>query len=446
MPRIAPILEGVPHYDNYGTSHDLARHFEDLAKGSFRGVTVENTVVGRQEAEGQSRPLIKSIIDLGGAAHTTYFKRNVHNNELVGQRTQEYISEQACRQPDFFRRMEVSRLVFLDVDPIGADLNTWHFYPPSLFRYFFGVRRSLDQCDWDYPVVENNEVVYESRMAACIASQKIIQEEQPDLVAPQHNAVAGSYFSYVLGAPPDLPPVLSAFMKKMYSDYPPAPPDFPDAKKLAEGVYEAPGWEALRTLYAGFGENSLHYAKREAEKAGRVSPAGWVVESPYFLARSLADNRLINITNRQSHMITARRGIETVDTADKYLKLMDIDPGSPEWSLYNEARLYTDTNQGVLTKALERNLEKPDAKATIGSIARDVLMNNLYKTVPLGMVANLAQATGSPHAPQIVARLRQEASFLGQALNLRPESPRRLVQAQLGAILLNCLSLQAARS
>jgi hypothetical protein len=449
---LAPVLEAVPHYPNYGTSQDLASHFEQLAERSYPGVTVDTEQVGQQElVKGLAVPLLKSVVDLGDGDYTVYLKRGVHSNELAGGPTSQYVSELACRNPDLFRRLGVGRLVFLDADPATSDLNTWHFDEHSIYSYLTNARRSTAQADWDYPV-EYNGHTHISSVPGCIASQEIIQDEHPDLIAPLHNAPVGSYYSYLMNASPGWAARMAAFMKGLYRGFPPLSPDFPESKQMAEGVYEAPSWEEAYASLAGdtdpenpeesiFGASSFHYADWLAGRQGRRAPGGVVVEAAYFLLEALADHSLSGIKKRQLHVGTHKRALDNLALVNKFLPTMEVKPGTLEAHLYKDIKVYADIYTNILTAGLAEGIKDPDRELTVSEVADMVARKNFYPVFPLGMLANLAKTVKSPHTPQITAHLRQETDYLTKVLKPRAEAPRKLVQTQVGALLLGCIDL-----
>jgi hypothetical protein len=451
---IAHAVNNVSDYQNYGTTQGTIDRFNRLAQNCPPGTYMESSQVGAQEApDGRQIPLIKNTVDLGDTGgYTVYLKSGVHGNEKVGQRTEEEVHSSVVQHPELWRSMGVDRVVSMHADRVTADENTWHFEPLSVYGYIKGARRGIWQPDWDYPV-DHPAYQYESTVPGCLASQAILKAERPRIrmFVPLHNATFGSYHAFVMNAPEGLPEELSAFMKDLYGGLPPVQSDEIHAPEIAEGVYRFVSWEESYNYYLknqkpgklyvpSLGDNSIPYATRLAQEEGYRPPMGLVVEAAYFRSNKLTDSTLSGLTRQQVFDASLKRASKAITDADTFLGKVNDGESDDPWGLTTDITTWIKWWSQRLDEAVDSELKNPHEQLTVSeAVAMQGL--GLYTSLPLGLLATLAERKGSSYASQIDGLVREEARYLDETLRPIAEPPRKLVRAHLGTIMRSCLAI-----
>jgi hypothetical protein len=338
-------------------------------------------------------------------------------------------------------------------------MNNWHTSGnPSLKDYMMGAFRGAYQIDWDYPF-SHEGIEHTSSLSATEASKRLIQQFVPDYMFSQHNATIGGWYDLTMEDDPVAAARMNDLMRRVAPNMPHSVSDIPYAKLLAPGVYQMPSTADRYNYYVQsvatkeeiaahmFGDNSLNYAQRVAQAAGKGDRAyGLIQETPYFSVARRADGaEPSGYTREQVIWGAVQQALDTLVTTGKYIEQVCEGVANPALRPIAEAAQF----QYKIWKAelaIEAAAPIANAKEPMSNTERiDNLINyGFYPNLSLAMTARLARELRHPQAAALEQAVAQKAAHLEQVASLTLTSPRTMVQAQVGSLFVSMLSQKEA--
>ena len=450
---IQNVIEEVPVYPdhNYGTSQDTTKALKELAQDTPPGVSIE---VARVDAlsvsDSESAPVMATSVELGGDGETVYFK-GAHRNEVVHQRTAVELVKLACRNPRLWLSLGVSRFVYCDSDPVGSDENSWHRQPAfaqnPLGAYLRWASRHPDS-EWDHPALDANGEYRAPATESARISQRLIEDLKPTILYPLHNATMNGPYAYVANDLPGQANNVAALLKGLYGRFPSGDPDTPESTRLNEYVHKLPNWQGLlasanpfaQCMVRNWGQDSLGYARDVS--GGEVTSV--ITEVPYFLPMNYLEEHPSGLTTADVRSQTLDDGERLFDDTDKWLTQAKKKGSSDELAgVELGIGMFRDY---ILPAMRERFADLPaDKPWSVAEVAR-ASTAHFYWLIPLGGLHKAIRRfdSATPFLADIDERLNREVALAEKRLDPVLDRPRRLVQAQLGAVLHTHLALVQA--
>jgi hypothetical protein len=433
----------VPDYDNYGTGAGLDAHLAQLAqesdRGAYSGLSITRHPVGPRDKD-----FTKTVFNFDEPGFTATVFVRPHGDEPLGLLVAERLANVARYRRELLVSRGVGRIAVFDVTSEDSG-NDWHFDEHTLGNYIRGSNRGTDH-DWRYP---NESNTFTNTTPHSEAGRQVLDEERPRVLDSQHNANIGSYWAYIENGPPGLARAQSELMLEVNDGLPPSPPDDPDVKELAEGVYKLHTWAEMVPIIFGknytqeqlsaYSDNPIHYAGRE------YGTIGVLYEQALFTYAALSDNEPAR-QHYEALDTALRKGIASVVFVKNVLdrkRLQEDDPGYP---LYTQIRSSVTHWQEELLPEHDR-LQTGDAKDYSTVLTGAQVANLLVRKLgaPAKLLGSLTQLTEiddsfSPFKTEVTDRINEETGYLEDKLGLTAARPSRLVRAKLAAFLLTCES------
>ena len=431
------ILRKVPHWQRFLTVDELDRYVKGLAR-RYKHARLES--IGKSR---EGHPLLSLTVGTG-AFHALMFGFP-HSNEPIGSLTALTWAKFLCDGHD---DLGYTWHIIPCIDPDGARLNQgWFTHVFNKKRFFLNYYRSAPsiQVDWAFPArykkFKWTRTVPESR-----ALMREIDKLKPHFIYPLHNAgIAGAY--YYLSHNPGRKALksLTSLMERLKIPMHKGSPELPYLTEFAPAVYKnfGPGEEyeycvkngkdPLKVLNQG--ADSVAYAKRHKKDIHAI-----ITELPYLTDPRVNDTRPSKLSLREVWFES------TNDARIIHHEIQQIweelhpffDKSSPFYKVVKE---YLPYEASCISQAIEQtNEDSAKKKASIAEMVEGTQLIYFFNSYIIGQFIRLLDA--SRQTPSVKNARAELAALLDWRLSklhdtkVKPIPIRKLVQAQLGALLI----------
>ncbi len=433
---IRAALDTIPRVDRFPTVDGMAAELDELAARHPDLVTLRRIGTSRL-----GEPI--RLATIGSGDRDALVFGGPHPNEPVGFASVRELGRLLCADDTLRDRLGYRWHLIPCVDPDGARLNeSWYARPGDREAYARGFYRPAagEQVEWTFP--HRAEPGYFDRMLPeTVALAHAIDTVRPTLQSSLHNGEYGGVFHYVRTDDATLPDRLAEVAG--WAGLPPhnAVFEVPDSAVLAPGVLRMPTVEELvrrPDAQALFGAGSGDYASR-------YGTTTIVTEVPYWEDARAADT---SPCGRTFGDVVSANLTEMLDVNDTLGAAYD----TAQAALVLDTpfrRSFEDTMAQFrdMCAGWERVVGHTEVAGRPATVAEECSFDVLPHVVRLrlaGTLLRLFQAeigtgntrSGIRHGLRAVERsFTTWLAAADAALPGRPIEPRRLVAAQLGAIL-----------
>lgn len=432
------ILGAVPEYDRYPTLDDLEEAESRFA--ALPGVASRRIGVSRA-----GRPI--RCLEVGDGPLHAVLVGAPHPEELVGTLTLSYLLP-LLADTDLAAQLGFRVSAILTADPDGVELNaSWVAEPHDLEGFLLRAYRPArsEQFEWTFPI-EHERYAFTRPLPEAQAVMDVVDRAPVDLYMGLHNErVAGASFSLSSDDGPlrgELAEALATTGLPVHR----GEPKRPYVRAFAPGVYAAFALPDAYEHHARYGTDPA-VALDHGTTGEHYAAAAWdcftlTAEVPYFTSAKVADTGPAGMTRREAKL----RGIELEDECrrwlwDRYLAVAELLTQTTPWQRsVHEYLVRSADDLRAERSQVEREPEFGD-EATVAQMLTSIHLRELTTLAHVGRFATMLAAEperderlDQPGA-EALAKVRARAPHLAAAAAVEPVPIRRLVQAQLAALL-----------
>ncbi|CAF3494737.1 unnamed protein product [Rotaria sp. Silwood1] len=441
------IIDSVPDYTRFFTVDELFNH--------TRVAALQHPKLTRYQVVGYSRNAEAiPMLSIGNGSKSVLLYACPHPNEPIGSMLVDFLLDALFKHTELL--MKYTWHLLPCVDPDGTRLNEGWFIGPLTIRHYaqYYYRPAVEeQVEWTFPITHKkyswNQPPNETQ-----ALMNAIQLARPDFVYGLHNSGFGGMYYYISPLMSDIFPELERLPSLLGLFLATGEPETPWIIQFAPGIFRP---ISLRTAYDYYekytssdpasimsgGGTTFDYL----EDIGLNNSIFFMAELPHFQSPAAANDTIIpNMTRRDILLLGLDKDDESsvilVNLLEHIQDIMTLE--SP---FYRASRsllsLYRTRATGLRQALINDNSTL--IPATVASRVDALYISMFYKMLVASMFnrAILLQLSQSPSNAKILydAHIELESYLtnwindIEQNLSYSPISIRKVVQAQLGAML-----------
>lgn len=333
-------------------------------------------------------------------------------------------------------------------DPEGAKLNEgWFKGKFAIKKYIYNYYRSEApiQTEWSFPV-KYKDYKFDSSPKNVIALRKLIEKIKPDLVYPLHNAgFGGAFFLITHSMPEEYYDKIVKLCRFLSIPLDLGEPETQFMKELKKPIYLIFNFEEYYDYYKGLGKDPKEIMYCGTTSIGftkKLNPNvfGLVGEIPYIYDPKIDDKSAADKTRRDSLAEALSIEKQILDFIEEVINNKEINRTSIFYSLLKQKM--KGEKDRVEAERIGLKKEKYQKIATIGEEFSTLVIRRFYYCLALGELRRLLLESRRGKGinnliKDVENKIKEVVSFINRNSNYKTLSIKKLVQLQLGCLLIS---------
>lgn len=446
---VRSIIDNVPSYTRFLSVHEIDGLIKDIKEiPGIKNRVIGNTVNGED----------LSLLEIGDSDHTALIIGVPHSDEPLGSLVITYFARWLAQHPHEVKSLGWRWLFIPILERRGMRLNEMWFNVPDSFAAMAKAtfrEPTEDQYEWSFPIEYEGYQWTVSRPETRLV-QKIIKQEQPQLLCGLHHSGFTNGYYYFSQDIPELYPKLRRFATNLRIPLADRAPDVPFGKMFSPGFYQMYGLRDYLEYYSKKDPKVILSLKRGAcsdEWYQDTISNGFSFncEVPMFLTPKLQDNTPSLLSYRAMMQQRYQRKKIRVEYSRKLLDKIQEYSHLADTLFYDMAQKHVANAQISLAHekhVLSKMEDRPVSKA---ELFENMVIADLFDLFFLGQIWRVTESICIKGVTPKICRLMEAADVeitslaknIEQQGNFYQVPLRTAVKMQLGSLLIIAETLQS---